>query len=227
MALVYIVEDDPGIREVEEMALRNSNYTVQTFGRAADLYAALEAGRPDLLLLDVMLPDEDGYSILRRIRKDSKLKDLPVIMITARNTEMDLIKGFDYGADDYVMKPFSVMELLSRIRALLRRTMNDEAQIINVGDICLDHDRHTVTAAGTPVELTFKEYELLRYMMINLNIVLTRESIMQNVWGTDFEGESRTVDMHIKTLRRKLGESGRYIRTVRNVGYVIDGTERE
>ncbi|MBP3897231.1 MAG: response regulator transcription factor, partial [Mogibacterium sp.] len=158
---------------------------------------------------------------------DSRLKNLPVIMITARNTEMDLLKGFDYGADDYVMKPFSVMELLSRIRALLRRTMSDESQIITAGDICLDHERHTVTAAGTLIELTFKEYELLRYLLINLNIVLTRESIMQNVWGTDFEGESRTLDMHIRSLRRKLGESGRYIRTVRNVGYVLDGTERE
>lgn len=227
MALIYIVEDDPGIREIEEMALRNSNYTVEAFEKAAELYAALESGQPDLLLLDVMLPDEDGYSILRRIRNDSRLKNLPVIMITARNTEMDLLKGFDYGADDYVMKPFSVMELLSRIRALLRRTMSDESQIITAGDICLDNERHTVTAAGTLIELTFKEYELLRYMMINLNIVLTREVIMQNVWGTDFEGESRTLDMHIRSLRRKLGESGRYIRTVRNVGYVLDGTERE
>lgn len=227
MALIYIVEDDSGIREIEEMALRNSNYTVEAFEKAAELYAALESGQPDLLLLDVMLPDEDGYSILRRIRNDSRLKNLPVIMITARNTEMDLLKGFDYGADDYVMKPFSVMELLSRIRALLRRTMSDESQIITAGDICLDHERHTVTAAGTLIELTFKEYELLRYLLINLNIVLTRESIMQNVWGTDFEGESRTLDMHIRSLRRKLGESGRYIRTVRNVGYVLDGTERE
>ena len=227
MALIYIVEDDPGIREIEEMALRNSNYTVEAFEKAAELYAALESGQPDLLLLDVMLPDEDGYSILRRIRNDSRLKNLPVIMITARNTEMDLLKGFDYGADDYVMKPFSVMELLSRIRALLRRTMSEETQTISAGDISIDHSRHTVTAAGDPVELTFKEYELLRYMMINLNIVLTREAIMQNVWGTDFEGESRTLDMHIRSLRRKLGESGRYIRTVRNVGYVIDGAERE
>jgi two-component system alkaline phosphatase synthesis response regulator PhoP len=227
MALVYIVEDDPGIREIEEMALRNSNYIVTAFEKAADLYDALESVQPDLLLLDVMLPDEDGYSILRRIRNDSRLKELPVIMITARNTEMDLLKGFDYGADDYVMKPFSVMELLSRIRALLRRTMSEETQTISAGDISIDHSRHTVTAAGDPVELTFKEYELLRYMMINLNIVLTREAIMQNVWGTDFEGESRTLDMHIRSLRRKLGESGRYIRTVRNVGYVIDGEERE
>ena len=227
MALIYIVEDDPAIREIEEMALRNSNHTVESYENAADFFAGIERKAPDLVLLDVMLPGEDGYSILRRIRNDVRIKDLPVIMITARNTEMDLIKGFDYGADDYVMKLFSVMELLSRIRALLRRTKNDDTQFITAGDICIDHEKHTVTAAGTAVELTFKEYELLRYMMINLNIVLTRETLMQNVWGTDFEGESRTVDMHIRTLRRKLGESGRYIRTVRNVGYVIDGTERE
>ena len=227
MALIYIVEDEQGICEIEEMALRNSNHTVEAFECAADFYAGLEHRIPDLVLLDVMLPDEDGYSILRRIRNDKTTQDLPVIMITARNTELDLIKGFDHGADDYVTKPFSVMELLSRIRALLRRTKCDEAQIINAGNICLDHGRHTVTVDGESVELTFKEYELLRYMMINLNIVLTREAIMQNVWGTDFEGESRTVDMHIKTLRRKLGKSGDYIRTVRNVGYVIDGTERK
>lgn len=227
MAHIYIVEDDPAIREVEEMALRNSNHTAEAYECAADFYEGLEHKVPDLVLLDVMLPDEDGYSILRRIRNDSRFKDLPVIMITARNTEMDMIKGFDYGADDYVMKPFSVMELLSRIRALLRRTKNEDAQTISAGDIVLDHERHTVTAGGEAVELTFKEYELLRYMMINQNIVLTREVLMQNVWGTDFEGESRTVDMHIRTLRRKLGKSGGYIRTVRNVGYVIDGTERD
>ena len=209
------------------MALRNSNHTAEAYECAADFYEGLEHKVPDLVLLDVMLPDEDGYSILRRIRNDSRFKDLPVIMITARNTEMDMIKGFDYGADDYVMKPFSVMELLSRIRALLRRTKNEDAQTISAGDIVLDHERHTVPAGGEAVALTFKEYELLRYMMINQNIVLTREVLMQNVWGTDFEGESRTVDMHIRTLRRKLGKSGGYIRTVRNVGYVIDGTERD
>lgn len=229
MALVYIVEDDSGIREIEEMALRNSNYSVKAFDRSADFFAGLDDKLPDIVLLDVMLPDEDGFSILRKIRNNAATRKLPVIMITARNTEVDLIKGFDSGADDYVMKPFSVMELLSRIRALLRRTMEQDAEVSNVvsaGDITIDHDKHSVTAAGIPVELTYKEYELLKYMMINLNIVLTRDSLMQNVWGTDFEGESRTVDMHISTLRRKLGESGRYIRTVRNVGYVLDGVER-
>lgn len=221
MALIYIVEDDANIREIEMIALRNSNYAVQGFERASAFFARLNETLPDLILLDIMLPDSDGYAIVRTLRSSARTARIPVIMVTAKSAEMDMVKGLDNGADDYIRKPFSVMELLSRVRALLRRTEDNAPKLLSVGDIRLDHDRHTVSAGGRPVELTFKEYELLRCLMINRDLVLSRESIMLYVWGSDFEGESRTVDMHIKTLRQKLGESGRLIGTVRNVGYVI------
>ena len=198
MALIYIVEDDPSIQEIEVMALKNSNYMVQAFDRASSLYDKLEEVVPNLILLDIMLPDEDGYKIVRRLRK-----------------------GLDDGADDFIRKPFSVMELLSRVRALLRRSQEDVPEQLLVGNIMLDHERHTVISDGRSIILTLKEYELLRYMMINEGVVLTRESIMRFVWGVDFEGESRTVDMHIKTLRQKLGECGKQIHTIRGVGYSI------
>lgn len=223
MPLIYVVEDDVNIREIEMIALKNSNYKVQGFERASELYARLSETIPDLILLDIMLPDENGYDIVRNLRKHSRTSKIPVIMITAKTTEIDMIKGLDDGADDYIKKPFSVMELLSRIRALLRRSQIEESKLLIVGGITLDHDRHTVTADGRQIDLTYKEYELLRYLMINEDIVLNRESIMLFVWGTDYEGESRTVDMHIKTLRQKLGESGSQIGTVRNVGYLISG----
>jgi len=221
MALIYIVEDDPSIREIEMMALKNSNYMVQVFDRASTFFAGIGDILPDLILLDIMLPDEDGYAIVRKIRSDGKTAKIPVIMITAKTGEMDMVKGLDNGADDYIKKPFSVMELLSRVRALLRRSMENIPEQLEVGNIMLDNERHTVLAGGKSVVLTLKEYELLRYLMINEDIVLGRETIMQYVWGSDFEGESRTVDMHIKTLRQKLGDSGRQIRTVRGVGYSI------
>ena len=170
-----------------------------------------------------MLPDESGYDIIRRLRREPKTARIPVMMVTARTAEFDLVKGIDDGADDYLKKPFSVMELLSRVKALLRRTQDITLKLLRVGGITLDHERHAVTANGRGVELTYKEYELLRYLMINENVVLSRESIMLFVWGTDYEGESRTVDMHIKTLRQKLGDCGSLIGTVRNVGYVIAG----
>ena len=170
-----------------------------------------------------MLPDESGYDIIRRLRREPKTARIPVMMVTAKTSEFDLVKGIDDGADDYLKKPFSVMELLSRVKALLRRTQDTAPRLLQVGGITLDHERHSVTANGRSVELTYKEYELLRYLMINENVVLSRESIMLFVWGTDYEGESRTVDMHIKTLRQKLGDCGCLIGTVRNVGYVIAG----
>ena len=221
MALIYIVEDDPSIQEIEKMALKNSNHMVQAFDRASAFYEKVAETLPDMVLLDVMLPDEDGYKIVRRLRNDSRTRRIPVIMITAKTSEMDMVKGLDDGADDYIKKPFSVMELLSRVRALLRRSQEEEAGQLQVGNIILNNERHTVVADNRNVILTFKEYELLRYLMLNEDIVLNRESIMTNVWGTDFEGESRTVDMHIKTLRQKLGECGKQIRTIRGVGYAI------
>ncbi len=221
MALIYIVEDDPSIQEIEMMALKNSNYMVLAFDRASTFFEKLNEIIPDLVLLDIMLPDQDGYEIVRRLRSDGRTRRVPVIMITAKTTEMDMVKGLDNGADDYIRKPFSVMELLSRVRALLRRSQEEEPGQLQVGGIKLDNDRHTVSSGDNIVVLTLKEYELLRYLMMNEDIVLSRDAIMHFVWGTDFEGESRTVDMHIKTLRQKLGENGRQIRTVRGVGYSI------
>jgi two-component system, OmpR family, alkaline phosphatase synthesis response regulator PhoP len=221
MALIYIVEDDASIREIEMIALKNSNYMVQSFDRASTFYAKIEEIIPDLILLDIMLPDEDGYSIVRKLRGNSKTKKVPIIMVTAKTTEMDMVKGLDDGADDYIKKPFSLMELLSRVRALLRRSPQEETGELQVGNILLDHERHIVLADNKNVVLTLKEYELLRYLMMNENIVLSREAIMSRVWDVDFEGETRTVDMHIKTLRQKLGDCGRQIRTIRGVGYSI------
>jgi len=221
MALIYIIEDDPSIREIEMMALKNSNYMVKAFDRASSFFEKTEEILPDLILLDIMLPDEDGYSVVRKIRADLKTRKIPVIMITAKTSEMDMVKGLDDGADDYIRKPFSVMELLSRVRALLRRSKEEIPNQLKVGNIMLDDERHIVVTNDKNVLLTLKEYELLRYLMINEDIVLGRDTIMRYVWGSDFEGESRTVDMHIKTLRQKLGESGKQIRTVRGVGYTI------
>ena len=227
MALIYIVEDDASIREIETIALKNSNYMVQAFERASVFYEKMEELLPDLILLDIMLPDEDGYRIVRRLRSNPKTRHIPVMMITAKTTEMDMVKGLDDGADDYIRKPFSVMELLSRVRALLRRTQEKEPEQLLVGKILLDNERHTVVAGERSVELTVKEFELLRYLMRHEDIVLSREAIMLSVWGVDFEGESRTVDMHIKTLRQKLGEQGKQIRTVRGVGYAIGAESSE
>lgn len=223
MALIYIVEDDESIREIETIALKNSGHMVGAFGSSKEFFKKLDEILPDLVLLDVMLPDESGYDIIKKLRLNSATKRLPVIMVTAKSTELDMIKGLEDGADDYIKKPFSVMELITRVKALLRRTETDEAGVLDVGEIELNqHERHAVTVSGKQIELTFKEYELLRYLMANKNIVLSRDSIVLKVWGTEFEGESRTVDMHIKTLRQKLGDAGSRIRTVRNVGYVIE-----
>ena len=222
MALIYIVEDDESIREIETIALKNSNYIVSAFENAKEFYKKLDELVPDLILLDVMLPDESGYDIVRKIRKRPATQDIPIIMVTAKTTEMDMIKGLDGGADDYIKKPFSIMELITRVKALLRRTAKEEPKLLKLDDLVIDHERHVVTVNNEPVDLTYKEYELLRLLMGSQGIVMTREVIMRSVWDTDFEGETRTVDMHIKTLRHKLGDYGSRIKTVRNVGYVIE-----
>ena len=222
MALIYIVEDDESIREIETIALKNSNYIVSAFENAKEFYKKLDELVPDLILLDVMLPDESGYDIVRKLRKRPATQDIPIIMVTAKTTEMDLIKGLDGGADDYIKKPFSIMELITRVKALLRRTAKEEPKLLKLDDLVIDHERHVVTVNNEPVDLTYKEYELLRLLMGSQGIVMTREVIMRSVWDTDFEGETRTVDMHIKTLRHKLGDYGSRIKTVRNVGYVIE-----
>lgn len=222
MALIYIVEDDESIREIETIALKNSNYIVSAFENAKEFYKKLDELVPDLILLDVMLPDESGYDIVRKLRKRPATQNIPIIMVTAKTTEMDMIKGLDGGADDYIKKPFSIMELITRVKALLRRTAKDEPKLLKLDDLVIDHERHAVTVNNEPVDLTYKEYELLRLLMGSQGIVMTREVIMRSVWDTDFEGETRTVDMHIKTLRHKLGDYGSRIKTVRNVGYVIE-----
>ena len=222
MALIYIVEDDESIREIESIALKNSNYIVSAFENAKEFYKKLDELVPDLILLDVMLPDESGYDIVRKLRKRPATQEIPIIMVTAKTTEMDMIKGLDGGADDYIKKPFSIMELITRVKALLRRPAKEEPKLLKLDDLVIDHERHVVTVNNEPVDLTYKEYELLRLLMGSQGIVMTREVIMRSVWDTDFEGETRTVDMHIKTLRHKLGDYGSRIKTVRNVGYVIE-----
>lgn len=222
MALIYIVEDDSNIREIETIALRNSGHEVYALETAREFYRKVEEHVPELVILDIMLPDENGYEIVKKIRKNPVTRKVPVIMVTAKTQEIDMIKGLDEGADDYIRKPFSVMEFISRVKAVLRRTSTEENKLLQVGEIKIEHDRHMVCVSDKIIELTFKEYELLRLLVSNAGMVMTRENIMIHVWGTDFEGESRTVDMHIKTLRQKLGSAGSHIRTIRNVGYVIE-----
>lgn len=222
MALIYIVEDDSNIREIETIALKNTGHMIYSFDNAKSFYRKLDEKLPELVILDVMLPDESGYDIVKKIRLNPTTKKLPVIMVTAKTSEIDMIKGLDDGADDYIKKPFSIMELISRVKALLRRTVQEECKLLQLEELRMEHERHVVYVHDRTVELTFKEYELLRLLMSNVGVVMSRETIMIHVWGTDFEGESRTVDMHIKTLRQKLGDSGMRIKTVRNVGYVIE-----
>lgn len=223
MALIYIVEDDNNISEIESFALKNSGFSVEEFPDAKAFFTRLNEKLPNLVLLDVMLPDEDGLSVVAKLRKRSDTRKLPVIMVTAKTTEIDKVKGLDLGADDYLSKPFGVMELISRVKALLRRSDGmSEEKILSVGEISLDAERHTVKVAGENCELTYKEYELLKLLLTNAGIVTSREVILDRVWGTDFEGESRTLDMHIKTLRQKLKDAGQRIKTVRNVGYILD-----
>lgn len=224
MALIYIVEDDKNIQEIETFALQNVGYTVEGFITAENFYSALNRKIPDLVLLDIMLPDEDGLSIVKKMRAREDTVLVPIIMVTAKTSEIDKVKGLDIGADDYMTKPFGVMELISRVKAMLRRSAKPEEKekILHLGNIVLDREKHAVFVSGEQCELTYKEYELLKLLMTNAGIVTTREVILDRVWGIDFEGESRTLDMHIKTLRQKLKEEGSLIKTVRNVGYIMN-----
>lgn len=223
MQIIYIVEDDTNIREIERYALKNSGYEVEEFERGADFFKRLETRMPELVILDIMLPDQDGMDILLKLRSDKRTEKLPVIMVTAKTTELDKVKGLDGGADDYITKPFGVMELISRVKALLRRVskVSVESQL-RYGDILVDNDKHSVTVCGNPCELTYKEFELLKYLILNKGMVLSRDKLMSQVWGFDFEGETRTVDAHVKTLRQKLGAAGACIKTIRNVGYMVE-----
>lgn len=220
---IYIVEDDNNIREIEMFALKNSGYAVEEFENAKSFFSRSAEKVPDLVLLDIMLPDMDGLEIVKKLRSRPDTVRVPIILVTAKTTELDKVKGLDIGADDYLTKPFGVMELISRVKALLRRSraLQDDKQMV-LGDITLDSERREVHVGGELCELTFKEFELLKLLMVNAGIVLHRDTIMSDVWGTDYEGESRTLDMHIKTLRQKLGEAGNMIKTVRNVGYKME-----
>lgn len=222
MALIFIVEDDDSIREIEEFALMNAGHKVLGFPCAKDFYKKLDEVIPDLCLVDVMLPDESGNEIVKKLRANFMTKKLPIIMVTAKTSELDLVKGIEDGADDYIKKPFSVMELISRVKALIRRTEVQEIKELTLDGITINNEKHEVRVDGQIVELTFKEYELLSLFIINKGIVLSRDTIMDKVWGTDYEGESRTIDMHVKTLRQKLADYGTRIKTVRNVGYIIE-----
>ena len=223
--LIYCVEDDDSIRELICYALKSGGYQAEGFAESGDFWRRMEENTPRLVLLDIMLPGEDGMQLLHKRKNDAAQRNVPVIMLTAKTTELDKVAGLDAGADDYITKPFSVLELLSRVRAVLRRSQPTGAETLSCGEVTMDPLRRTVTSCGHPVELTYKEFELLCYMMRNCDIVLSRTRLMENVWGFDFEGESRTVDMHIKTLRQKLGAGGSIIKTVRGVGYKVSQRE--
>ncbi len=220
--LVYIVEDDNNISEIESFALKNSGYITEVFETGKIFFKHLQNKKPDIVLLDIMLPDMDGLEILKKMKNTPDYKRIPVILVTAKTTEIDKVKGLDLGADDYISKPFGIMELISRVKALLRRTLNlEEEKVLSYESVVMDMEKRAVYVNNDAVELTYKEFELLKLLLQNSGIVLRREVIMDRVWGTEFEGESRTLDMHIKTLRQKLGEGGAIIKTIRNVGYEI------
>lgn len=221
MALIYIVEDDENIREIEEFALINAGHKVVGFEEVKAFWKQMSEVIPELILLDIMLPGENGNEIVKKLRHSDETEKIPVIMVTAKTTDLDLVKGIEDGADDYIKKPFSVMELISRVKALLRRAELKPVKVIAIDELVLDNEKREVSVAGEAVDLTYKEYELLQYLSLNKGVVLKRESIMVRVWGTMYEGESRTLDMHIKNLRQKLGIFGSRIRTIRSVGYVI------
>ena len=217
MGKIYILEDDKNISEIEQFALKNAGYEVSAFATASDFENALTKEHPYLIIMDIMLPDRDGLSVLKDVRAEQSTAKLPVIMVTAKTSEMDKVKGLDQGADDYMTKPFGIMELISRVKALLRR-----ANVSGGSHIYSFDAKHQVLVDGQETELTYKEYQLLKMLIQNSGIVLQRSQILDRVWGIDYEGESRTLDMHIKTLRRKIGEKGNLIQTVRNVGYTMN-----
>jgi len=220
--MIYIVEDDRNIQEIELFALKNSGFQAAGFETAQGFWQAIEEKLPELILLDIMLPDEDGLSILKKLRARSSTRRIPVMLVTAKGDEIDKVKGLDSGADDYMAKPFGVMELIARVKALLRRSGRDEESLIVCSGMTLDTERRMVYVEKKPVDLTYKEFELLKLLMRNQGIVISREVIMDRVWESSFEGESRTIDVHVRTLRQKLGEAGALIKTIRNVGYLIE-----
>ncbi|MCI7018300.1 MAG: response regulator transcription factor [Clostridiales bacterium] len=222
--MIWCVEDDPSIREIEVYALNSTGLEARGFADGAELWEALQKDTPELVVLDVMLPGEDGVAILKRLKEDERLRDIPVIMATAKSTEFDKVQSLDLGADDYITKPFGMMEMVSRVKAVLRRSQPKQtASLLKMDGLTLDESQHTVTIDGQRVVLTYKEYELLRLFLSHPGMAFSREQLLQTVWNTDYAVETRTVDMHIRTLRQKLGEYGRYIETIRGVGYRLEG----
>lgn len=231
--MIYVLEDDSSIREFVVYTLCHMNLPAKGFEKPSVFWTAMEEEKPELLLLDIMLPEEDGLSILGKLRADSETKSIPVIMLTAKDSEYDKVLGLDTGADDYVAKPFGMMELVARIKALLRRTESGSARngqsgdekVYTAGKVCVYPERHKVKIGGETVNLTLKEYELLFLLIQNKGMVFTRDRLLNKIWGYEFDGESRTVDVHVRTLRQKLGEAGSCIETVRGVGYRIGEEE--
>ena len=222
--MIYIVEDDAEIRELEVYALKSSGFESKAFESGKALDEEVKEMVPDLFILDIMLPGEDGLSILKRLRTQENTKNVPIIMLTAKSSELDKVKGFDLGADDYIAKPFGILEFVSRVRALLRRAGGlklepVESTQISLGGIVIDEGTRVVTVSGEVVDLTYKEYELLKLLLSHPGLVYSRQQILEKIWGIDFKMDTRTVDMHVKTLRQKLGEQSSVIQTVRNVGY--------
>ena len=221
--MIFCVEDDDSIRELMVYALMSSGFQAAGFADGPSFWRAMEETKPELILLDIMLPGEDGISILRRLRADAHTETLPVIMSTAKGAEYDKVLGLDSGADDYLVKPFGMMEMVSRVKAVLRRSLpREQTPLLRCGDITVDRARHLVTVQGTAVSLTLKEFELLCLFVENPGLVFTRDQLLRSVWGADYLGESRTVDVHIGTLRTKLGQAGKCIGTVRGVGYRME-----
>ena len=224
MPVIWCVEDDPSIREIEVYALNTTGLEAYGFESGTVFWETLQQKQPDLVLLDVMLPGVDGVELLSRMKANEKFRDIPVIMATAKGTEYDKVQSLDLGADDYLVKPFGMMEMVSRVKAVLRRSQprkND--RLLRLDELVLDLEQHTVSVAGERIALTYKEYELLKLFLSQPGVAFTREQLLQKVWNTDYISESRTVDMHIRTLRQKLGSYGNIIETVRNVGYRLDG----
>lgn len=221
--MIFCVEDDKSIRDLVIYTLTAVGYEAEGFATGEEMFKALEKTSPQLIMLDIMLPDEDGLAILKKLKSDPMTADIPVIMATAKGTEYDKVVGLDLGADDYLAKPFGMMEMISRVKAVLRRSApKEKTDLLRMGKLELDEKRHTVSVDGTQIQLTLKEYELLRVFMKNPGIVFSRDSLLSSVWGINFIGESRTVDVHIGTLRTKIGECGNYIETVRGVGYKME-----
>lgn len=224
MRMIYCVEDERNIRELIVYTLESTGFPSKGFENGIDLMHEMEKQLPSLVLLDIMLPGEDGIQILKKLKAGANTKHIPVIMVTAKGAEYDKVIGLDEGADDYITKPFGMMEFVSRVKAVLRRVKNDEPQKeLQVGEIKINLEQHNVFVKDANVLLTLKEYELLKFLIENIGIVLTRDRLLEHIWGYDFDGETRTVDVHIRTLRQKLGDAGSMIETVRGVGYRIQG----